>query len=171
MGRSGAVFFVIIEHLSQLNQGMIDDFAFLAAYIEQWILKNTSADIFSFSQALFTGIFSGQTENIPVLERKLLSLAGRVPIKSCCLKPRHSQKIFHTDVYLCRTLNDSSQFILCKPMQWTYYYFTQYFQRQGRRSAPPAWTMVPKSRYHAGISFLLQSFYRSPEAITRPLLL
>lgn len=107
--------FVIIEYLNKLNEGMIDDFKFLAKYIDQWIQQNTSADIFSASQALFTSIFSGQTDKISVLERKLLSKGWKIKDQKVLIKARSLSKNFHTDAYLCRIFNDASEYIYASP--------------------------------------------------------
>lgn len=154
--------FVIIEHLSQLNQGMIDDFAFLATYIEQWILQNTSADIFSFSQALFTGIFSGQTEKIPVLERKLLSLGWKSTDKKLLIKAQALSKNFHTDAYLCRTLNGSSQFIYASPCNGHIIILLNISGAKEDDLLHLLGQWFQKSRYHAGISFPFKELLHIP---------
>lgn len=106
---------ICIEYLYPLSEAIIDDFRFLGTLIEQWIQQNTSADIFSVTQALFTEIFSGQAEKIPELSRRLLSLGFKSTDQKLLIKARALSKNFHTDAYLCRILNGSSRHIFASP--------------------------------------------------------
>ena len=147
--------FVVIEYLYDLSPGMIDDFNVLAAIIEQWIQQNTSADIFSQSQTLFTEIFAGHSESIPILERRLLSFGWQSTDKKLLIAARALSKNFHTDAYLCRIFNGSSQYIYASPYNEQIIVLCNISGISESEVLSLLGQWFKKSRYSAGISFSL----------------